>query len=50
MAITRLKRKLKRNKIDAAQRQQRIKQLNKKPVIKNLDIEEVKKSFTPPTQ
>ncbi len=46
MAVTRLKRKLKKNKITAAKRQERIKQLSKKPVIKNLDIEEIKKSFT----
>jgi hypothetical protein len=45
MAVTRLKRKLKRNKINAARRQERIKHLVKKPVIKNLDIEEIKKSF-----
>jgi hypothetical protein len=46
MAVTRLKRKLKKNKINAARRQERIKHLSKKPVIKNLDIEEIKKSFT----
>jgi hypothetical protein len=47
MAVTRLKRKLKKNKIRAVKRLERIKQLTKKPIIKNLDIEEIKKSFGP---
>ena len=45
MAVTRLKRKGKRNKLTAFKRQERIKQLTKKPVIKNMDIEKLKASF-----
>jgi hypothetical protein len=45
MAVTRLERKVKRNRINAVKRQNRIKQLLKKPVIKNVDIEAVKASF-----
>ena len=45
MAVTRLERKLKRSRIKAVQRQSRIKQLLKKPVIRNVDIEAIKASF-----
>jgi len=37
MAVTRLKRKDRRNKARAANRNKRIKQLTRRPVIKNLD-------------
>jgi len=45
MAVTRLERKVKRNRIKAVKRQNRIKQLLKKPVIKNVDVEAIKASF-----
>ena len=45
MGITRLKRKARRNKQTAAKRQNSMKQLNAKPVIKNVDQEEMKASF-----
>ena len=45
MAVTRLKRKEKRNRAIANARVQEIKRLTAKPVIKNVDIEEIKKSF-----
>ncbi|MHB9147024.1 MAG: hypothetical protein ACYC2U_00975 [Candidatus Amoebophilus sp.] len=45
MAVTRLERKVKRNRMNAIKRQNRIKQLLKKPVIKNVDIEAIKASF-----
>lgn len=41
MAVTRLKRKDRRNKSRAANRINRIKQLTRKPVIKKLDDEEL---------
>ncbi|MDW7690606.1 hypothetical protein R9C00_22395 [Flammeovirgaceae bacterium SG7u.111] len=47
MAITRLKRKAKRNKSRAKNRVETIKRLNAKPVIKNVDIEDLKKDFAP---
>ena len=37
MAVTRLKRKDRRNKARAANRNRRIKQLTRRPVIKNLE-------------
>ena len=40
MAVTRLKRKVRRNKARAKNRINRIKQLTRKPVIKKLDGEE----------
>lgn len=46
MAVTRLKRKEKRNKIVAKAKVSRIKQLTAMPVIKNVDIEELKSRFT----
>ncbi|EIM78450.1 hypothetical protein A3SI_02768 [Nitritalea halalkaliphila LW7] len=45
MAVTTLKRKLKRRRQAATTRVARIKQLTAKPVIKNVDVEELKKSF-----
>lgn len=46
MAVTRLKRKEKRNKIVAKAKVSRIKQLTAMPVIKNVDIEELKSRFS----
>lgn len=46
MGITRLKRKARRNKQTAAKRQNSIQQLNRKPVIKNIDKEAIKATFT----
>lgn len=43
MAVTRLKRKDKRNKSNAVARKAQIKLLTKVPVIKKVDIEELKK-------
>ena len=45
MAVTRLKRKAKRNKQTASIRKTTMKQIMAKPVIKNIDIEEVKAGF-----
>lgn len=45
MAVTRLKRKDRRNKAVANARVNRIKQLTLTPVIKKVDVEELKKSF-----
>lgn len=45
MAVTTLKRKLKRKRQGQNTRTLKIKQLNAKPVIKNVDVEEVKKTF-----
>jgi hypothetical protein len=45
MGVTRLKRKDKRNKAVANARVKRIKQLTLTPVIKKVDVEELKKSF-----
>jgi hypothetical protein len=45
MAVTRLKRKDKRNFAKANLRVATIKRLTARPVIKNVDIEELKKSF-----
>jgi hypothetical protein len=47
MAITRLKRKEKRNKIVAKKRVANIKALTKVPVIRKVDIEELKKQASP---
>jgi hypothetical protein len=47
MAITRLKRKEKRNKIVAKKRVANIKALTKVPVIRKVDIEELKKLASP---
>jgi len=45
MAVTRLKRKGLRNKLKAQKRNERIKQLNKQPPIKNVDVEALKAQF-----
>jgi hypothetical protein len=45
MAVTTLKRKLKRKRQSQTTRVIKIKQLSAMPVIKNVDIEELKKSF-----
>ncbi|MEX2564817.1 MAG: hypothetical protein WD431_02605 [Cyclobacteriaceae bacterium] len=46
MAITTLKRKLKRKRQSQNERVLKIKQLSAKPVIKNVDVEEIKKEFS----
>jgi len=46
MGVTRLKRKDRRNKSKANARVKRIKQLTLTPVIKKIDVEELKKSFS----
>ena len=46
MAVTRLQRRGKKNVILRANRQKLLKVLLKKPVIKNVDIEEIKNSFS----
>lgn len=45
MAVTTLKRKLRRKRQSQNTRVIRIKQLSAQPVIKNVDVEELKKSF-----
>ncbi len=45
MAVTRLERKGRRNKSRAKNRVNSIKRLSAVPTIKNVDIEEIKKSF-----
>ena len=45
MAVTTLKRKLRRKRQGQNTRVIKIKQLSAKPVIKNVDIEELKKNF-----
>jgi hypothetical protein len=45
MAVTRLQRKHRRNRARANQRVANIKLLTATPVIKNVDIEEIKASF-----
>jgi CRISPR/Cas system Type II protein with McrA/HNH and RuvC-like nuclease domain len=45
MAITRLKRKARRNKQRSADRVNKIKQLTQTPVLVNVDKEELKASF-----
>jgi hypothetical protein len=45
MAVTTLKRKLKRKRQSQKARVIKIKQLSAKPVIKNVDTEELKKGF-----
>jgi len=47
MASTKLVRKARRNKNRANQRTAKIKLLQRTPVIKNVDIEEMKKEFGP---
>ena len=45
MAVTRLERKGRRNVSKAKRAKQVIKSLNSKPVIKNVDVEAIKKEF-----
>jgi hypothetical protein len=45
MGVTQLKRKARKNHVKSSQRTQAIKLLTKKPVLKNVDIEELKKEF-----
>jgi hypothetical protein len=45
MAVTRLKRKAKRNKNRASARVAKIKRLNLKPVIEQVDVEAIKEEF-----
>ena len=45
MGVTRLKRKEKRNRAVANNRQTRIKQLTLKPIIANVDVEAIKAEF-----
>lgn len=45
MAVTRLKRKARRNRTRARVKNETIQRLNAKPVIKSVDVEEVKKEF-----
>ncbi len=45
MAITTLKRKLKRKRLGQTTRVIKIKQLSAQPVIRNVDVEALKKSF-----
>lgn len=45
MASTKLIRKGRRNKMTAIARKKTIKRLSAKPVIKKVDVEEIKKSF-----
>jgi len=46
MAITRLKRKDRKNKSRATNKISKIRYLNRKPVIKQVDIEKIKDEFT----
>ena len=46
MAVTRLKRKGKRNKVTSKKRTTSIKRLTATPVIKNVDVEALKAGFT----
>ena len=48
MGVTRLKRKGRKNRNVSASRQFSIKHLTATPVIKNVDLEELKKQFTAP--
>lgn len=45
MAVTRLKRKNRKDKTKATQRRQTLKHQNFKPVIKGVDIEKIKEEF-----
>ncbi|HLT74088.1 MAG TPA: hypothetical protein VKZ68_03355 [Ohtaekwangia sp.] len=45
MAVTRLKRKNRKDKSIAAVRRQTLKNQNSKPVLKNVDVEAIKKEF-----
>jgi hypothetical protein len=46
MSTTTIKRKALRNRVKAKQRISSIKRLSAKPTLKNIDIEEIKKTFT----
>ena len=46
MAVTRLERKVLKVRINAQNRQRKLKHLLSTPVIKNIDIEAIKQSFT----
>lgn len=45
MAVTRLKRKTLKNRMRAGDKNKIIQQLNFQPVLKNVDVEAIKKSF-----
>ena len=45
MAVTRLKRKARRNRTVARVRQEDIQRLNSKPVIKSVDVEKIKEEI-----
>ncbi len=45
MGSSKLKRKKLKNRLVAKERTQQIKQLNRKPVLKNIDVQEIKRSF-----
>lgn len=45
MAVTRLERKEQKLKVRSSKRRQRLKHLNKKPTIKNIDVEKIKAEF-----
>jgi hypothetical protein len=47
MAVTRLKRKVRKNRTKATQRKATMKRLLATPVIKNVDIEQLKEGLTP---
>jgi hypothetical protein len=47
MAVTRLKRKVRKNRTKATQRKATMKRLLATPVIKNVDIEQLKEELTP---
>jgi hypothetical protein len=47
MAVTRLKRKVRKNRTKATQRKATMKRLLATPVIKNVDIEQLKAGLTP---
>ncbi|MHA7877798.1 MAG: hypothetical protein ACX93T_02620 [Bacteroidota bacterium] len=47
MAVTRLKRKVRKNRTKAAQKQANRKRLLATPVIKNVDIQQLKEGHTP---
>ena len=50
MGVTRLKRKNRRVRAEAARRRTKLKILTSVPVIKRVDIEELKKQFTSAVQ
>ncbi|MBR9997802.1 MAG: hypothetical protein KFF73_02470 [Cyclobacteriaceae bacterium] len=45
MGGTSIKRKERKNRVKAKRRQQNVKRLTKKPVLKNIDIEAIKETF-----